>query len=85
MDQAGWHLAKNLNVPANITLHHLPAYSPELNAIERLWLWIKDHELSNRIYQTQSHLWQAGMQAWLTLTPEPIKSVCRTDWLPRND
>lgn len=85
LDQAGWHLAKNLNVPANITLHHLPAYSPELNAIERLWLWIKDHELSNRIYQTQSHLWQAGMQAWLTLTPEPIKSVCRTDWLPRND
>jgi hypothetical protein len=27
LDQAGWHVAKNLKVPHNITLLHLPAYS----------------------------------------------------------
>ena len=37
-DQAGWHIANDLRVPANITLLPLPAYSPELNPVERLWL-----------------------------------------------
>ena len=30
LDQAGWHGAKALRVPANITLVPLPPYSPEL-------------------------------------------------------
>ena len=30
LDQAGWHVAKALKVPKNMTLLHLPPYSPEL-------------------------------------------------------
>ena len=26
-----------MKIPANITLLHLPPYSPELNAVENLW------------------------------------------------
>jgi transposase len=33
LDQAGWHTAKALKVPENISLLYLPSYSPELNAI----------------------------------------------------
>ncbi|MCH7688396.1 MAG: transposase, partial [Planctomycetes bacterium] len=33
-DGAGFHRAKALNVPGNITLISLPPYSPELNPIE---------------------------------------------------
>ena len=36
LDQAGWHGAKRLAVPANVTLLSLPAYSPELNPVERI-------------------------------------------------
>jgi hypothetical protein len=36
MDRAGWHIAKDLAVPANLTPLFLPPYSPELNAIERV-------------------------------------------------
>jgi transposase len=36
LDQAGWHGSNNLAVPANITLVPLPAYSPELNPVERV-------------------------------------------------
>ena len=36
-DQAGWHTAKGLKVLPNVTLHHLPLYSPDLNPIEREW------------------------------------------------
>ena len=31
LDQAGWHLSRDLVVPANITLLPLPAKCPELN------------------------------------------------------
>ena len=30
LDRAGWHVSENLSVPANLTLVHLPPYSPEL-------------------------------------------------------
>jgi transposase len=29
MDQAGWHKAKGLRIPANIELAFLPSYSPD--------------------------------------------------------
>ena len=35
LDNAGWHVAKALAVPANVTLLFLPPYSPELNPAER--------------------------------------------------
>ena len=38
MDRAGWHIARELAIPANLTPLFLPAYSPELNAIERVWM-----------------------------------------------
>jgi len=37
IDNAGWHIANDLRVPQNISLVHLPPYSPELNAIEKVW------------------------------------------------
>jgi hypothetical protein len=35
LDGAGWHGARGLVVPANVTLVPLPPYSPELNPVER--------------------------------------------------
>ena len=37
LDRAGWHVAKDLVVPAGIHLVHLPASTPELQPAERLW------------------------------------------------
>ena len=39
-EQAGWHVAKELQAPINITLLHLPRDSPELNSVERLWVHV---------------------------------------------
>ncbi len=49
LDQAGWHGADALAVPANVTLVPLPAYSPELNPVERVWLYLKQRFLSHRL------------------------------------
>ena len=40
MDCASWHKSKGLKIPENITIIYLPPYSPELNPVERLWLYI---------------------------------------------
>src|ERR1700752_4535601 len=37
LDQAGWHGAKTLKVPSNISLMPLPPRAPELNGQEKIW------------------------------------------------
>jgi transposase len=85
LDQAGWHLSQDLQVPKNITLLHLPPYSPELNPVERLWASLKSHYLSNRVYEGYDHLLQSCGQAWNQLTPEQFCSICHMQWIPRKD
>jgi transposase len=80
LDQAGWHTAKQLIMPENITLLYLPAYSPELNPIERLWAYLKSHYLSNRVYKNYEHILKAGTIAWNKITPEMFCSICQTTW-----
>ena len=84
LDNAGWHTAKALKVPDNITLLPLPPYSPELNPVERLWHWLKDHEFSNRVYEDDEVLLEAVCAMWNTLTNERIKTVCRCSWTHEN-
>ena len=43
LDGAGWHDKRALNVPENPTLVPLPAYSPELNPVEQVWLYRRAH------------------------------------------
>lgn len=81
MDQAGWHRARKLVVPENITILHLPPYSPELNPVERLWAYLRRHYLSNRAYEDYQHLLDAGAAAWQQLTPHVLRSVCACDYI----
>ncbi len=48
MDGAAWHKSKGLVVPNNIQILLLPPYSPELNPVERLWLYIKNKLIKNK-------------------------------------
>ena len=49
MDRAGWHYAHGLVMPDTSEAVLLPPYSPELNAIERLWLDLKGRLLAHRL------------------------------------
>ena len=84
LDNAGWHTTARLNVPSNITLFPLPASTPELNVVERLWHWIKDHEFSNRVYPEYDDLADAVSLMWRGLPTQRIQSVCRCSWLHEN-
>lgn len=83
MDQAGWHKAKALEVPANIVILYLPPYSPELNPVERLWAYLRSHYLSNRAYDDYDHLRDAATTAYRSLTPDILMSVCRCPYAER--
>lgn len=84
LDNAGWHTTKRLEIPSNITLLPLPAYTLELNVIERLWHWLKAHEFSNRIYPDYDELAGAVCTMWQRLPAQRIQSVCRCSWLHEN-
>ena len=47
VDQAGWHLTKELTIPENIRLVAQPAYSPEFNPVEPVWEELREKQLAN--------------------------------------
>ena len=47
VDRAGWHRAKDLQVPENIRLIYQPPYSPELNPTEHLWEHLREKKFAN--------------------------------------
>lgn len=83
LDQAGWHTTDKLKLPENVTLVHLPPKSPELNPSELPWRECRQKYLSNRLFKTESELWEAVEDAWIKLTADPqtIQSLCGFDWL----
>jgi transposase len=70
LDQAGWHDTRALSVPASMTLVPLPAYSPELNPVERVWLYLRERYLSHRLLADYDAVVEACCTAWNALTAE---------------
>lgn len=76
LDNAAFHKAKQLSVPANIHLLFLPPYAPELNAAEKVWWRIK-RELKNRCFKTLEDLQTAMTKAIQKIvTTTQIKQLC---------
>jgi transposase len=86
-DQAGFHTARTLRPPPNVTLIPLPPYSPELNPIENLWHYLRSHHWSNRSYGDYDDLRQAVCEAWQAscLDSQRIQSVCRCEYTQSSD
>jgi len=82
MDGAGWHSSNDLKVPSNIEIIYLPPYSPELNPVERMWLYIKQRTIKNKIYDTIETLEEVICGFLSSSINEAIlKSVCRVEYL----
>jgi transposase len=58
----------------------LPAYSPELNTVERLWLYLKERFLSHRIFDDQLAAVEACAKAWNDLKTEAGRIASLTDY-----
>ncbi len=84
LDRAGWHTSGGLEVPPNLTLVLLPAYSPELNPIEKVWQYLRDRHLSHRLFHDRGAVVDACCAAWNRLLAEPgrLRSLTAFPWLP---
>jgi transposase len=83
LDGAGWHQkGDRLVVPDNIGLLHLPPYSPELNPTENVWQFLRQNDLSNRVFANYETIVDACCVAWnkLIATPERIRSIATREY-----
>jgi hypothetical protein len=82
LDRAGWHTTEKLAMADNLTLALLPSYAPELNAIERLWLYLRERYLSHGVWPAYQDIIDACCRAWNAVRAEAgrIRSLCSLDW-----
>ena len=57
IDNAAFHNTTNFEVPDNIYLLNIPAYSPELNPCEQIWQYIKKR-YKNKTFEDMQELRQ---------------------------
>ena len=81
LDGAGWHTSQDLVVPSNVTLLRLPPYSPELNPVERVWLYLRERHLSHRLHDGYAAIVDAVCDAWRRLPPQRLRSLCNYPWI----
>ena len=83
LDGAGWHQLRHADLPANLSLVSLPPYSPELNPVERIWLYLRERFLSLRILDDTEAIIDACCEAWNALANEPgrMQSLCAYPWI----
>ena len=82
-DQAGWHKSKELDIPKNIRLVSLPAYSPELNPTEHVWDELREKHFYNIAFDSLNaveDVLEIGLRELVDNKPL-IKSSACFSWL----
>ena len=83
MDQAGWHLAGNLQVPANVRIVLLPPYSPELNPTEHLWEALREDWFANTVFHDLAAVEDALDDGLIDLesNPQRVQAMTGFNWI----
>ena len=86
MDNAGYHLAAELNFPENITPLPLPPYAPELNSMENVWEYRRGNKLSLTVFDDCDAILEKTCQAWMFFANDTdrIYSITNRDWAQVN-
>lgn len=74
--------SQRLKAPTNVSLLPLPAYSPELNAQENIWQFLRQTYLPNRVFEGYQAIVDASCKAWNALLAETgrITSIATRTW-----
>ncbi len=83
MDRASWHQSYLADEFENLTLIHIPPYSPELNPIEQVWSWLRQNELANRCFDSYEDIVEQCCRAWNRFCEDKnrVMSLCYRDWI----
>ena len=82
LDGAGYHVAKHLDVPDNITLVPLPPYAPELNPVENVWEYLRGNKLAITVFDSYDDILDRTCNAWTFFADDPdrIASITSRSW-----
>ena len=83
LDGAGWHRAKRLQVPTNMKLVSLPAWSPQLNPVEHLWDEVREKWFANRVFASLAAVEEQLVTALMMLEDDAqrVASLTGFDWI----
>jgi len=80
LDNAGWHLGKDLRVPKNMRLLPLPPYSPELNPMENVWDALREQSFHNRVFEGLDQMEAHLLSALQEIEKSPCITKAISDW-----
>ena len=80
-DGASWHKSKGLQVPGNITLLHIPPYTPEMNPIEQIWKQLRAMGFRNEVFKTLNHVVDRLYETICHLSHDLVKSITCRRWI----
>lgn len=80
-DGAAWHKSKGMNTPDNITLLHIPPYTPEMNPIEQIWRELRTQGFRNEVFPTLEKVVDRLCETINNLTKKTISSITCRDWI----
>lgn len=83
LDGDGSHVCHDLQVPPNMHLERMPPYSPELNPVESVWDYIREHYFANRVFATIERVDARLCDAFRDLdsAPQLVRSMTLFDWI----
>ena len=74
IDNARFHLIKQDEIPENIFLLNIPAYTPELNPCEQIWQYIKTR-YKNQLFKTMIDLKEWLWNTVIGMHPNTIMAI----------
>jgi transposase len=80
LDGAGWHIADDLVVPADLSPIFPPPHAPEPNPVERLWPFLRGRFLPLRLFRDLAAIIDGCRDAWNRLAAEPGRIASLTDY-----
>jgi len=82
MDGASWHKEYLDEGFPNLSIIHIPPYSPELNPIEQVWSWLRQNEIANRSFKDYDSIVDKCTTAWNNFRADVdgVISLCKRDW-----
>ncbi|HDY7739958.1 TPA: IS630 family transposase [Vibrio vulnificus] len=83
MDGAGWHTNDIAEPFDNVSIIKLPPYSPELNPIEQVWSWLRQHSLANQSFADYEDIVSKVYRAWNSFLEcsARVRQMCSRSWI----
>ncbi|POB16808.1 IS630 family transposase [Vibrio vulnificus] len=83
MDGAGWHTNDIAEPFDNVSIIKLPPYSPELNPIEQVWSWLRQHSLANQSFADYDYIVSKVCRAWNSFLEcsARVRQMCSRSWI----